>query len=195
MQIVANNSASAVTTGTRAGQGMDALQSEDFFKLLITELQQQDPLQPNKTADMLGQISNVRTIELSKRLGDTLSDLAAQQRSSGVSDLIGRYVTAQLTGEDGRTYETSGVVTGIRFDRQGAAFLELDTGESVPALAVVHVTSPETAEAARQSAAKSATTQKSAGGSTPPDTAASSGPATARRRLVPWLSLDSLFHL
>ena len=36
-----------------------SLQSEDFFKLLITELQQQDPLEPSKTEDMIGQVDAV----------------------------------------------------------------------------------------------------------------------------------------
>ncbi len=199
MQIVATSSTSPATAGPRARAGLDALQSEDFLKLLITELRQQDPLQPNTTGDMLARVSNVRMIELSQRLGATLSDLAAQQRSAGVSDLIGRYVTARLTGDDGRTYETSGIVTGVRFDRQGAAFLELDTGESVPALAVVHVTAPETAETARAAAAREtagdATARRSSGASAPPAAAASDGKAPARRRLLPWLSLDGMFHL
>ncbi|MEW6199597.1 MAG: flagellar hook capping FlgD N-terminal domain-containing protein [Planctomycetota bacterium] len=126
-----------------AGRDLNALRSEDFFKLLVTELQQQDPFEPAKTADMIGQVSQIRTIELSKQLTDTLSELSRQQRTAGASDLLGKFVVASVTASDGTVSEVQGIVTGVRFDPDGTAVLELDTGQAVRAADVTRITSAQ----------------------------------------------------
>lgn len=140
---------------TTSDRGMDSLRSEDFFRILVTELQNQDPLQPTETSDMIGQVSDIRNIEVSKQLTDVLSQMARQQRTGGASDLIGKHITAMIEAEDGMQYVVAGIVTGVRFDPSGAALLELDTGEYVPVSEVTHVTSAEVAEL-RAKAAESA---------------------------------------
>ncbi len=57
-------STTAVTSATSAAQtvfdrGLSGLKSEDFFNILVTELKQQDPFEPAKTADMIGQVSDM----------------------------------------------------------------------------------------------------------------------------------------
>lgn len=145
MQTYAVGSTAAGSAGGSA-RGMDALGSEDFFRLLVTELRNQDPLEPTKTADMIGQVTDIRTIELSKQLTDVLALLASQQRTAGAGELLGRHVTAVVRGADGAPREVSGIVTGVRFDADGSAVLELDTGEAVLAAAVTRVLAAETAE-------------------------------------------------
>ncbi len=120
-------------------QGVKSLSSEDFFRLLVAELQQQDPLEPNKTSDMITQVSQIRGIELSKNLTDTLDSLAKQQRLAGTTDMIGKLVKATLRGADGATQDVSGVVTGVRFEEPAGAVLELDNGQSIRATDVTHV--------------------------------------------------------
>lgn len=124
-------------------RGLDSLRSEDFFKILVTELQQQDPMEPNKTSDMISQVSQIRSIELSGQLTDTLGQLAQQQRASGASDLIGKYVQAAMQAEDGAPVVIDGVVTGVQFASDGSATLELDTGMAVRATDVFEVTTAE----------------------------------------------------
>lgn len=133
------------TEATGAGRDLNALRSEDFFRLLVTELKQQDPFEPAKTADMVSQVSQIRTIELSKQLTDTLSELSRQQRTAGASDLLGKFVVASVKASDGTVSEVKGIVTGVRFDPDGTAVLELDTGQAVRAADVTHVTSGEQA--------------------------------------------------
>jgi len=131
------------TEATGAGRDLNALRSEDFFRLLVTELKQQDPFEPAKTADMIGQVSQIRTIELSKQLTDTLSELSRQQRTAGASDLLGKFVVATVTASDGSVSEVKGIVTGVRFDPDGTAVLELDTGQAVRAADVTRITSAQ----------------------------------------------------
>lgn len=123
---------------TVRNRGMQSLTSEDFFKLLVTELRQQDPLQPSNTTDMIANVSQIRSIELSSQLTSTLDQLAAQQRTAGVSDLLGKYVIGKQP--DGSSAPpTQGVVTGIRFSSEGVAVLELDNGLDLAASEVTQV--------------------------------------------------------
>ncbi len=127
--------------------GLQSLKSEDFFQILVTELQQQDPFEPTKTSDMVAQVSDIRSIELSQQLSETLGRLADQQQTAGVSDLIGKFVvSAQDTGE-GEQNLVAGIVTGVRFASDGSTLLELDTGQSVLASEVDQIIAPELVEA------------------------------------------------
>jgi flagellar hook assembly protein FlgD len=140
-------SITAVNSATAAGErGMSSLKSEDFFNILVTELQNQDPFEPQKTSDMISQVSQIRSIELSQNLTDTLQTLSNRQQTAGVSDLLGKFVASQQFTEDGTPYYITGIVTGVRFDSDGAAVLELDTGQAVLASNVTHVTTAEMAE-------------------------------------------------
>lgn len=142
--------ASAPPRNTR---GVDGLKSEDFFKLLITELQQQDPLKPTETKDMIGQVSQIRTIEQSERLNSALEKMAEAQRTIGAGDFLGKYVVARTMDAEGQVREQAGVVTGVRFAPDGTALLDLDSGQSIRALDVVNVTTPEHAESVSGAAA------------------------------------------
>ena len=173
-------------TPTTTDRGVTGMKSEDFFKLLVTELKQQDPLAPNKTSDMIGQVSQIRSIELSKQLTDALSQLTHQQHTSGASELIGKSVTATLTADDGTEQEVTGVVTGVRFDKDGTAVLELDSGQAVPAADVTHITT--TAAGGQKTAA--------AGGTTAATTDAGKAAQTSKSNgLLPWLNLEGAFKL
>ncbi len=144
---VGSGGSAASTTHTLTDRGLGSLKSEDFFKLLVTELQQQDPLEPTKTADMIGQVSQLRSIEISGRLTDALDSLSKNQRTTGTGELLGKYVFATTPGADGSNQIVSGVVSGVSFNESGDALLELDTGQTVQASDVQRVTTLDQAEA------------------------------------------------
>lgn len=125
----------------RTDRGLNTLRTEDFFKILVSELQQQDPFEPAKTADMISQVSQIRSIELSGRLTDTLDTLADQQRAGGASNLLGKFVSASVPAGDGSFVLVEGVVTGVRFNADGTSILELDSGLAVRAEDVQRITS------------------------------------------------------
>lgn len=140
-------SVTSAQSATTAERGLGSLKSEDFFRILVTELQNQDPFEPAKTADMISQVSQIRNIELSKNLTDTLSLLSERQQTLGVAELIGKFVTATRTAEDGAQTEIAGIVTGVQMTADGTAVLELDTGETVLSQELTYVTSLEMLEA------------------------------------------------
>ena len=188
-------SGATATTPTATDRGVSSMKSEDFFKILVTELQQQDPLQPNKTSDMIGEVSQIRSIELSKQLTDSLSLMSKQQRTTGSSEMLGKYITAKVTDQNGADREVSGVVTGVRFDSDGSAVLELDTGESIPATSVTRIT---TADAAKSKAAATTSAKTKAATTTPAATSTDKTGQTAQPRsggLLPFLSLDAGIHV
>lgn len=135
-----------LTQTKRQDRGIGALKSEDFFKILVTELQQQDPLNPAETSDMIGNVSQIRSIELSSQLSDTLDSLVKQQRTAGTTDMIGKYIVAFSANEAGEAQPVEGVVSSVYFGSDGSAVLELDTGQAVRAADVSQMTTPEEAE-------------------------------------------------
>ena len=60
------------TSGTQAPKGMSALTTEEFSKIIFTELANQDPLSPNDTGALLQQISTLRSIQSDMDLSDRL---------------------------------------------------------------------------------------------------------------------------
>ncbi|HMQ16280.1 MAG TPA: flagellar hook capping FlgD N-terminal domain-containing protein [Phycisphaerae bacterium] len=128
----------------QADRGLQGLRSEDFFRILVTELQQQDPLEPSKTSDMIGQVADIRSIELNTQLSEALQQLVRQQRTAGLSEYLGKFVAATGTSAGGPSV-VSGVVAGVRFLPDGVALLDLDNGQAVRASDVVFVTTLEQA--------------------------------------------------
>jgi flagellar basal-body rod modification protein FlgD len=92
---VNNSKSSSGSTGKTSGSnGLADVDLDQFLGLLITELQNQDPLNPMDNAQMLQQISEIRQIGSTNKLTDTLSTLAIGQELSMASSLIGKEISA-----------------------------------------------------------------------------------------------------
>lgn len=130
-------------TGTiSANSAASGLGSEDFLQLLITQLTNQDPLEPTSNEDIMRQIASLREIELNTGLTESLKTLTGQQRFASASSLIGQFVVGQA-GEG--ALPVSGVVSAVRFDTNGGAMLELESGEQLPLESLGAVMSSSTA--------------------------------------------------
>ena len=130
---------SAVAEQRATTRGFDELSSEDFFGLLIAELQSQDPLEPKDNEQLLSQMSNIRQMEQSAALNETLEALANEQRFGSTSSLIGHYIAGTVTDQAGVPTEIRGLVIGVRFEDDNA-ILELHDGRAIPASKVEQVT-------------------------------------------------------
>lgn len=116
------------TSPARQGGSFDELGSSDFLKLLLTQLTNQDPLEPTGNEELLRQISSIREIELSTTLTDSLRNLTGQQHSTSASSMIGQFVTS-IPDADG--VSTRGVVVGVRFGDGGKPTLLLSGGAEI----------------------------------------------------------------
>jgi len=121
-------------------RGFSDLKSEDFFGLLIAQLQNQDPLKPTDNQQLLQQMSMIRQMEQTTTMNKSLDALAHEQRFGATAGLIGQYVWGTVQDSAGKDVDVSGLVVGVRFDKDGNALLDLHNGKSLPASKVDEVT-------------------------------------------------------
>ncbi len=149
-------------TATTGNGGLKAIQSEDFMKLLIKQLQYQDPFKPMDNAEMLGQMAQIRNMEMSTTLTSSLKSLTEQQRYGGAAALLGKQVSGVVTSADGTETTLKGIVTGVRFTSNGDVILELDSGDSLPLRNLTNVTDVTPSTGTQGSATAASTTATTA---------------------------------
>jgi flagellar basal-body rod modification protein FlgD len=88
-----NSVGSQSSTPTSGTDAYSKLDTEVFLKLLITELGNQDPLQPMDSAQIINQISQIRSIQASTQLTTTLEAVLLGQNVATASSLLGRTIT------------------------------------------------------------------------------------------------------
>ena len=101
--------------------------SSDFLNLMITQLQQQDPLNPTSSTDLLSQMSQIDQLQSSSNLNTTLTGLSLQQSIASAGNMLGKNVT----GQDASGNSLTGNVVGITV-KNSVASLNLDSGSSMP---------------------------------------------------------------
>ena len=93
--------ATASSTSSVYGLGKD-----DFFKLFLAQLQNQDPTSPMDDTQMVSQLAQFSMIEMLQQLTTAMQGSQLAQASA----LIGKSVT----GTDASGSQTTGVVTGVQ---------------------------------------------------------------------------------
>ncbi len=101
------------TAATRPGQ----LGKDDFLKLLVAQLRNQDPLQPLNDREFIAQLAQFSALEQMYNLSGAVLELARRQEAAAAFGLVGRRVRVQT--EDGTVLE--GTVSAVR--RQDGAFV------------------------------------------------------------------------
>ncbi|MBA2964778.1 MULTISPECIES: flagellar hook assembly protein FlgD [Ramlibacter] len=95
-------------SGTAASAAGQAMGLQDFLKVLLTQLNYQDPLKPMDNQAFMAQMAQFTSLEQSQRLNDKLELLVANQAALQSIGLIGKTVSA--TGDSG---SISGVVSSL----------------------------------------------------------------------------------
>ena len=164
--VLANNS---VGTVLGADSGMNEMQSQDFYKLLVSQLSQQDPFEPVKNQDILNQINSIRSMESDQSMVESLETLVNTNDSLNLtlqammlqndmvtgSGLLGKEVTAYVTvknEDDGTSSEVkmAGTVTGVRLvDGEVNLDIELEDGKTktIPMSDVAYIGTTEDPQA------------------------------------------------
>jgi flagellar basal-body rod modification protein FlgD len=86
-----------------------SLNVDTFMKLLVTEMQTQDPLQPMNNSEIVQQLSQIRSIEASQELTTTLQSVLLGQNVATASSLLGR----TIIGLDDNAKQVTGTVDGV----------------------------------------------------------------------------------
>jgi flagellar basal-body rod modification protein FlgD len=94
--------------------GINDVDMDDFLKIMITELQNQDPLNPLENDELIAQISQIRSVGATEKLTETLDSVLLGQNISSATNLIGAEVDAisddnqRVTGVVDRVSVSSG---------------------------------------------------------------------------------------
>ncbi len=93
IQNTLTNAATATNkTSDQRGGGLQDLDLDQFLKLIITELQNQDPLSPTDNAALMEQVGQLRSLSANDKLTTTLTSFSITQELTTASSLIGRKV-------------------------------------------------------------------------------------------------------
>ena len=111
---VSSASSSSGQTATYADP-LNNVSMSDFLKLLVTELQNQDPLSPMDDTQILQQVSQIKAIESNQRLSDTLTSMQTQQNLVAASTMLQKTVT----GLDDSGQTVTGQVDKVTLDSSG----------------------------------------------------------------------------
>jgi flagellar basal-body rod modification protein FlgD len=124
------SSNSARTTGPASASQIKSkkmeLKTEDFIKMMITQLQNQDPMETAKNQELLAQMSQIGQLQSATTLQDSLKGMVLQNQIGSASSLIGKTVQ----GLDSQDDPVTGVVNSVKVANDGVS-LELDNGKSL----------------------------------------------------------------
>jgi flagellar basal-body rod modification protein FlgD len=109
--ISSSSSSSSANSSSSTNDALNNVKVEDFLKLLLTELQNQDPMEPTDSNQILQQVSQIKAIQSNQKLSDTLSSMQLQQNFVTAGSLLQKTITG-LT-DDGES--VSGKVDKITF--------------------------------------------------------------------------------
>jgi flagellar basal-body rod modification protein FlgD len=112
---------STATTTTTAAAASSTLSSGDFLNLLVSELQNQNPLDPTSTTDFTTQLTSYASFDQQKTLNSNLSSLLTSFNSLltlNSSNYIGQTVTAKAATA---TLENSSIAYGYSLDSAASA--------------------------------------------------------------------------
>ena len=85
----------------------------DYMKLLVTQLQNQNPLEPMDNKDMSAQLAQFSQLQQTENLNTSFSQVLELTQRSYASSLIGKEVSFASQADDGTTRTRTGSVEQI----------------------------------------------------------------------------------
>lgn len=86
-----------------------ALKGEDFMKILVFQLKNQNPLEPMSSGEMLGQISSLSSV----RLSESLELFTRNQNNTLGQGLLGKNVVLEALDAQGKPKIVEGMVSSV----------------------------------------------------------------------------------
>ncbi|MHB8126798.1 MAG: flagellar hook assembly protein FlgD [Desulfitobacteriaceae bacterium] len=110
--ITNNNSNQAVSTAVNKALGKD-----DFLKLLITELKNQDPLQPMDNKDFIAQMAQFSSLEQMNNVASAINNLNTNMTVLNLQSLITQcssLIGKQVSGQNENGDDIKGIVDSVK---------------------------------------------------------------------------------
>jgi flagellar basal-body rod modification protein FlgD len=114
--------------------GFSGLTSDDFLKMLIAQLQYQDPTNPMDSDQLLNQISQMQALQSNLSLSDSIKSMTLSQQLTSATSFLGK----QVVGTDANKNQVSGKVDSVVVD-SGTTYLSVG-GSKMPLGNVSNVT-------------------------------------------------------
>jgi flagellar basal-body rod modification protein FlgD len=138
-----NASSSGSSSGTASST---KAMSDQFLKLLITQIQNQDPLNPTDNAQFTSQLAQINTVSGLEKVNESISSMSSQflqMQAMQSASLVGRSVIVPgnaLTVSDGKAtgqFELSSAADSVKVDVLSSAGRVIDTIDiGVPVLSM-----------------------------------------------------------
>ncbi|MBO1510408.1 flagellar hook assembly protein FlgD [Metabacillus bambusae] len=133
--LLISNKSNTISTGN------SSLGKDEFLKILMAQLQNQDPLNPMEDKEFIAQMAQFSTLEQTTNMSSLLEKFINTQTQSDsilkYSEMIGKQVEWKSTDDTG-----SGIVKSIKQSDTGI-ILELDNGEEISSDSITKVSMAE----------------------------------------------------
>ncbi len=130
----------------------DVLGKDDFLRILMTQLQNQDPMNPMQDKDFIAQMATFTSLEQMTNMNKMLEQFIMSQSADNIlkySEMIGKQVEWSNTKVDEEGNETielkQGIVKSI-YQKGSEIYLEMEDGSTISSLAFSKVTNPPSKE-------------------------------------------------
>ncbi len=121
-----STASSNASSASNASGSAYSLTPQNFIQLMVTQLENQDPMSPASDSELLSQMSDIGSLQSSTDLQSTMKSVTLQTQVGSASALIGKTVTGINTANKSATGVVDSVsVSGTDVD------LNLDTGDTV----------------------------------------------------------------
>ena len=173
VQVPQTGTTAAAPASTTKSQGLG---KDDFLKLLMAQLQNQDPSKPMDDTQMVAQMAQFSALEATQQLQASIQTNNNVQTLFQAGGMIGKYV--QANAADGTT--TSGAVTGVSFTTTAGVTsptLQVN-GKDIDYSTIVKVSGSAIAANAAATTSTAATTPASVAAATSPAAAAAAAVAS-----------------
>lgn len=97
----------------------------DYMKLLITQLQNQNPLEPLDNNEMASQLAQFSQLSQLESMNSTFADVLLTEQRTYANSLIGKNVSSYTENQDGTQAIANGTVEQVIKDDDGKVYLKI----------------------------------------------------------------------
>ena len=116
---------------------------DDFMKLMLLQMRNQDPLEPMDNQAMLSQLAQFSSLEQMENLNSNFTNINNSESFMSATRLLGQNVEVQVANAAGNSYNIiSSKVKSVNFTMQGP-MLTLENGLTSSIEDIVKVSQPE----------------------------------------------------
>ncbi|MFI5377759.1 MAG: flagellar hook capping FlgD N-terminal domain-containing protein [Tepidisphaerales bacterium] len=126
MATVSSVTSTSTAGTTQAPSGANSMSTQDFMNLMLTQLQNQDPMNPTSNSDLMAQMSQIGQLQANSQLQTLLTGMTTQNQLSTAGSLLGKMVQ----GLDANSNQVQGLVTSIQVTNN-QVLLNLDSGSTL----------------------------------------------------------------